>query len=87
MKILDSDSVTNVTRLNRVNHRRVLIYMGNKKGLVAYGMGKGVDYDQAFHRAFKIIRKHLILLEWDIENTSPVFMKARHNDFKLRIYS
>lgn len=26
---LDSDSVTNVTALNRINHRRVLLFIGN----------------------------------------------------------
>ena len=42
---MDSDSVTNVTSLNRVNHRRVLIFIGNKKGLISYGKGKGEDYE------------------------------------------
>lgn len=42
---IDSDSVTNVTSLNRVNHRRVLIYIGNGAGLVSYGKGKSEDYE------------------------------------------
>ena len=42
---LDSDSVTNVTSLNRVNARRVLIFIGNGKGLVAYGKGKAEEYE------------------------------------------
>ena len=45
---LDSDSVTNVTRLNRVNHRRVLLYIGNERGLISFGKGKAEDYEQAF---------------------------------------
>ena len=44
LMFMDSDSVTNVTRLNRVNSRRVLIYIGNAKGLVSYGKGKSDDY-------------------------------------------
>jgi ribosomal protein S5 len=42
---LASDSVTNVTSLNRVNHRRVLIFIGNGKGLVSYGKGKASEYE------------------------------------------
>ena len=53
---IDSDSVTNVTRLNRVNHRRVLIFVGNGKGLISYGKGKGEDYESAFDQAFKKMR-------------------------------
>jgi hypothetical protein len=53
---IDSDSVTNVTSLNRVNHRRVLIYIGNGAGLCSYGKGKSEDYEQAFDQAFKKLR-------------------------------
>jgi hypothetical protein len=42
---IDSDSVTNVTSLNRVNHRRVLIFIGNGAGLCSYGKGKSEDYE------------------------------------------
>ena len=42
---LESDSVTNVTALNRVNQRRVLLFIGNCNGLISYGMGKGDDYE------------------------------------------
>jgi len=45
MIFLDSDSVTNVTALNRVNHRRVLIFIGNGRGLISFGKGKGEDYE------------------------------------------
>ena len=45
---IDSDSVTNVTSLNRVNHRRVLIFCGNGNGLISYGKGKSEDYEGAF---------------------------------------
>lgn len=43
-----SDSVTNVTSLNRVNHRRVLLFCGNGNGLISFGKGKGEDYENAF---------------------------------------
>lgn len=53
---LDSDSVTNVTSLNRTNARRVLIFIGNGKGLISYGKGKAEEYETAFEDAFKKAR-------------------------------
>jgi ribosomal protein S5 len=50
---LDSDSTTLVTSLNRVNHRRVLFFVGNGKGVIGYAKGKGIDYESAFENAFK----------------------------------
>lgn len=35
--LLDRDVTTQVTTLNRVNHFRYLIFMGNGHGLVGYG--------------------------------------------------
>jgi hypothetical protein len=53
---IDSDSVTNVTALNRVNARRVLLFIGNGNGIISYAMGKGEDYEAAFEIAFKKLR-------------------------------
>ena len=63
---IDSDSVTNVTRLNRVNHRRVLIWAGNAKGVISYGKGKGIDYENAFDNAFKSLRENMVCISWDL---------------------
>jgi ribosomal protein S5 len=65
LMFIDSDSVTNVTALNRVNHRRVLLFIGNGNGLISYGMGKGDDYEAAFEMAFKILRKNLVCIPID----------------------
>ena len=59
---IDSDSVTNVTSLNRVNHRRVLIFCGNGNGLISYGKGKSEDYEGAFEQAFKKMRQNLVCI-------------------------
>ena len=56
MVFLASDSVTNVTSLNRVNSRRVLIFLGNGNGRVTYGKGKAEEYEQAFDNAMKKAR-------------------------------
>ena len=62
---IDSDSVTNVTSLNRINARRILLFIGNSNGVIGYGKGKGEDYEQAFDDAFKKMRKNLVCLDLD----------------------
>lgn len=62
---IDSDSVTNVTALNRVNQRRVLLFIGNGNGVISYAMGKGEDYENAFETAFKKLRANLICIPMD----------------------
>lgn len=84
---IDSDFVTNVTKLNRVNSRRVLIFMGNQGGVISYGKGKGGDYEQAYENAFKRLRENMICIHLDSFNTVPMVLTGKHNDFKLKIYS
>ena len=83
---IDSDSVTNVTALNRVNARRVLLFIGNGNGIISYAMGKGDDYEGAFEIAFKKLRKNLVCIPLDQMLTVPQVLKARHNDFRITIY-
>ena len=82
---VDSDSVTNVTSLNRVNHRRVLIFIGNRKGIISFGKGKGEDYEQAFDNAFKNMRNNLVCIPLDHVWTSTTYMQGHHNDFHIKI--
>ena len=83
---IDSDSVTNVTTLNRVNQRRVLIFCGNGNGLIAFGKGKAEDYENAFDHAFKKMRTNLVCLSLDNKTSSPKIMDGRHNDFRIKIW-
>lgn len=78
--------MTNVTSLNRVNHRRVLLFIGNGSGLISYGKGKGEDYEQAFDNAFKKMRQNLVCLSLDVNFSSPKMLEGRHNDFRIKIY-
>ena len=86
MVFLASDSVTNVTSLNRVNSRRVLIFLGNGNGLVTYGKGKAEEYEQAFDNAMKKARQNMVCLDIDEIFTSPRILSGRHNDFKINIF-
>jgi len=83
---MDSDSVTNVTRLNRTNKRRVLIFIGNGNGLISYGKGKADEYEQAFDNAFKKARQNLMCIDLEDVFTVPRYLSGRHNDFKIKIF-
>lgn len=82
---LDSDIISNVTPLNRVYHRRVLIFAGNKEGLISYGCGIGLQYEDAYLNAFSELKKNLILIEWDPRKTVPLPIKTRFHDYRLSI--
>jgi ribosomal protein S5 len=86
MIFMDSDSVTNVTSLNRVNKRRVLLFIGNGQGLISFGKGKGEDYESAFDQAFKKLRNNLVCIDIDPEQSSCTFLEGRHNDFRIKIW-
>lgn len=71
---IDSDSVTNVTTLNRINQRRVLIFAGNGAGICGYGKGKGEDYEQAFALAFKELRERLVCVPVNVDYSQPTIL-------------
>lgn len=77
----------NVTRMGRVFGRRILIYAGNQKGFVGYGIGKGKDYRSAYINAYYELRKNLIAINLSPENTSPWSIKTRYHDYRLRTIS
>lgn len=83
---METDSVTLVTKLNRINHRRILVFIGNGNGVISYAKGKGVDYQSAFQNAYIKLKKNMIVVDLDplLTNGSPLY--ARHNDFRLWIY-
>lgn len=82
---MNSDMTCNMTRLNRVYQRRVLLYMGNKEGFISYGIGKGVLYEDAWINAFQDLKKNLILIDTDIGFSMPAPLRARYHDYRLTL--
>ena len=87
MIFLDSDMVCNMTRLNRVYERRCLLFIGNKEGLVSYGIGRGPLYEDAYIDANKQLKKNLIAIPIDPMLTCALDLKARFNDYRIYIKS
>jgi len=87
LMFLDADMVCNMTRLNRVYERRCLLFVGNKEGLISYGIGRGPLYEDAFIDAYKQLKKNLIAIPLDPRMTCALDLKARFNDYRIWIRS
>jgi len=83
---INSDSVTNVTRLNRINKRRVLIFIGNLDGIISFGKGKSDDYEGAFEKAFNKLRQNIVCVPLDRRMSVTKRLNGQHNDFRIKIY-
>lgn len=87
MIFLDADMVCNMTRLNRVYERRCLLYIGNKDGLISYGIGRGALYEDAYIDAYKQLKKNMIAIHLDPQFSCAMDIKGRFNDFRLDVRS
>jgi ribosomal protein S5 len=74
-----------MTKMGRKYHRRVLLYSGNKRGLVCYGVGRGLDYRSAYTNAFKELKKNLIAIPLNYDYTLTGTLQHRFNDYRLKI--
>ncbi len=63
--VLDQGSTTLITTLNRINHFRALVFMGNFQGIIGYGYGKGNDMQNAMDNAIRNCKKNLIAIPLD----------------------
>lgn len=85
--MMDRDSTTLVTTLNRVNHFRVLLFMGNANGLVSYARGKGNDYGQAMDNAMRNLKENIIAVNLDHFKSFTHGYSAETNGFRIKLWS
>jgi small subunit ribosomal protein S5 len=83
--LVDRDSNTLITRLNRINSFRQLVFMGNGNGVIGYGKGKGKDVTEALSNALIDAKKNLVPLKLDPLRNCPLELSARSYGFKLKI--
>ena len=83
--IITRGVVTKVTKLNRVNHFRYMIFGGNWNGVIGYGKGKGLDFEDALNKAFKDFKKNLVALDITEDNTFPLEVKTKFTKTRLKI--
>ena len=82
---LGQDTTTLVTKLNRINHFRSLIFAGNGNGVIGYGKGKGNDFEESFKAAEVNLKKNLIVVPLDHFCPLVKPIKASYNGFELRL--
>lgn len=83
--LLDRGVTTNVTTMNRVNHFRYLVFMGNMNGIIGYGKGKGGDFSIALQNALHNCKKNLVALHLDHFYSMTASVKVRYNGMRLEI--
>ena len=71
--------------MGRIYSRRCLLYAGNKRGLVSYGIGKGKDYRSAYNNAYKELGKNLIAIPLDVEYSVPQLLQSRFHDYRIKL--
>jgi ribosomal protein S5 len=69
--LIDRDTVTKVTTLNRIMSHRCLIFMGNGSGVVSYGRGKGINPELTLANAMRNAKQNLIALPIDQHISVP----------------
>lgn len=82
---LSQSMICKITPLNRIYHRKVLLFAGNKEGMISYGWGVGPLYEDAWNNAFVELKKNLLLINWDPENTFPQAINSKYHDFKFNM--
>lgn len=83
--ILDRDSTTKVTTLNRVNSCRTIVFMGNGTGLMAYGRGRGISHKVALKRAIFNCKRNIIAIPIDPTLCVPEELYAHFQDYKVTL--
>jgi len=81
--LLDRGVTTNVTTLNRVNHFRYLVFMGNANGVIGYGTGKGGNFETALNNAIKDCKKNLVAVPLDHFQTLTNPIETWSNGMRL----
>ncbi|CAD8155700.1 unnamed protein product [Paramecium octaurelia] len=83
--LIDRDTNTQVTTLQRINSFRQLIFIGNGNGVIGYGKGKGKDFETALRRAKIDAKRNLVPISLDLWHTCPIPLTGRFNDAEIEI--
>ena len=81
-KLLDLARVTRVVKGGRRFRFRASLVIGNKKGKVGVGVGKGADVSDSIKKAFDDAKKNLILVKIR-KNTIPHEIKHKQGSARI----
>lgn len=83
---IGAGSSTNITKLARVNKRWVLLYMGDTSGIISYGRGTGLNYQDAYERAVMELKRNMICINIDRLMTVPGYLTGRYSNTVVEIF-
>jgi hypothetical protein len=83
--MLDRDSTTCVTTLNRINTSRCIIFMANGNGIIGYARGHGKDYGKALQNAIANCKKNLIAIPIDPDLGLPKKIHKTFQDYDMKL--
>jgi len=84
--LLERGVTTLVTTLNRVNHFRYLVYMGNCNGVIGYGTGQGANFEIALRNAIRNCKKNLVALNLDHLQTLTLPIEVKTNGMRFYLF-
>ena len=84
-KTLEIGRVTRVVAGGKRFSFRVAMVIGNEKGRVGFGLGKGLDVAQAVEKAKVDAKKHLISIELFDNRTIPYDIEAKYGAARVRL--
>ncbi len=83
-KLLDLARVTRVSAGGRRFRFRATMIIGDKKGKVGLGIGKGVDVAQAIEKGIKVAKKHIVEVPI-VEETIPYEVNVKFGAAKIML--
>lgn len=83
MILLDRNTSTKVTTLNRINYFRTLLFMGNGNGLISYGKSRALTPELSMTRAILECKKNIIAIPLDPVCTLPRPINSRFQDYHI----
>lgn len=85
-KIIDIRRVTRVTSGGRRMNFSVAVVVGDRKGRVGVGLGKGTDTALAVEKATREARKHIIRVPLSQNMTIPHAVEAKLGSARIKIF-
>lgn len=87
MLLLERNTSTKVTTLNRVNYFRTLLFMGNGNGLISYGKSRDLTPELSMTKAIMNCKKNIIAIPLDPVCTLPRPINSRFQDYHVYLRS
>lgn len=81
MILIERNTSTKVTTLNRINYYRTLLFMGNGNGLISYGKSRDLTPEGSMTKAIIECKRNIIAIPLDNTCTMPRPITSKFQDY------